>query len=115
MDRDGTIWIGGPAGLQAIRKGRLIQVSSWKAEIHSLLQARDGSLWVTRLRIRDGKGPLCEVTGLDLLCHGQESGITGNYATALAEDQTGAKWFGSSAVHHWQHGEMRSFLEKQLK
>ena len=115
LDRNGTIWVGGPGGLQAIRQGRLLQVSSWKAEIHSLLQARDGRVWVTRLRIRDGKGPLCEVVGSDLLCHGPEHGIADKYATALAEDEAGAKWFGSSAMSRWHDGTTQEFLEKQLK
>ena len=114
LDHDGTVWIGGPGGLQALREGRLIQVSSWKAEIHSLLQARDGRVWVTRLRIRDGKGPVCEVVGLDLRCHGQEVGVSDKYATALAEDATGAKWLGSSAVYRWRGGETQVSPEKQL-
>ena len=115
LGRDGTIWIGGPSGLQAIHGGQLRQISTWQAEIRSVIEARDGNIWVTRIRIRDGKGPLCEVIGSELRCHGAEAGIPERYATALAEDGTGAKWFGSSSIRCWHDGKVRSFLEKQLR
>ena len=115
LARDGTIWIGGPSGLQAIHGNQFRQISSWQAEIRSVIEARDGSIWVTRIRIRDGKGPLCEVMGSELRCHGAEAGVPERYATALAEDSAGSKWFGSSSVLRLHDGRVRSFLEKQLR
>ena len=109
LARDGTIWVGGPGGLQAIRHSQLLQVSSWQAEIRSVMEASDGTIWVTRLRIRDGKGPLCKVVGLDLRCYGAEAGIPEKFATALAEDGTGVKWFGSSSVRSWRDGRVQSY------
>ena len=115
LGRDGTVWIGGPGGLQAIRRGQLQQVSPLMAEIHSVAQAPDGTIWVTRLRIRDGKGPLCKVVGQDLSCYGTEAGIPEKYATALAVDETGMAWFGSSAVYSWHKDKVQTFLDRQLK
>ena len=115
LARDGTIWFGGPGGLQAIRHGQLLQVSTWQAEIRSVIEASDGTIWVTRLRIRDGKGPLCEVVGSDLRCFGADAGIPEKFATALAEDGAGAKWFGSSSVRSWRDGKVQSSLNEQPK
>ena len=55
------------------------------------------------------------MVGQDLRCYGTEAGIPEKYATALAVDETGMAWFGSSAVYSWHKDKVQTFLDRQLK
>jgi signal transduction histidine kinase/ligand-binding sensor domain-containing protein len=112
--RDGRIWIGSSAGLQVLERGQLINVSLNKAEIRSILEGRDGVVWVTRVRIRDDSGPLCKVVGHALQCYGSKDGVPDGYANALAEDSSGNIWFGTSAIYRWHQGQSAAIMGKQL-
>jgi signal transduction histidine kinase/ligand-binding sensor domain-containing protein len=113
--RDGRIWIGSSTGLQVLEKGQLINVSLNKAETRSMLEGRDGVVWVTRVRIRDGGGPLCKVVGHALQCYGSKDGVPDGYANALAEDSSGNLWFGTSAIYRWHQGQSAAIMGKQLR
>ena len=53
-------------------------------------------IWVTRSRVRDLSGPLCEVSGNDLRCYGTKDGIPVNAADPIFQDPEGNLWVGGN-------------------
>src|SRR5581483_6845782 len=58
-----------------------------------------------RSRIRDNKGPLCEVQGTQVQCHGEQDGLGCRFGNAVAQDKTGTVWVGDQGrVCSWNDG-----------
>ena len=57
--RDGSLWIGTPYGLFRLQDGELISYTSAPIGISNIIEDHTGTIWVTRYRVTDGKGPLC--------------------------------------------------------
>jgi len=75
--RDGSLWIGTPYGLSRLKDGELINYST-AIGISTIIEDHEGTIWVTRYRITDGKGPLCRAADRALQCYGTEAGIPVN-------------------------------------
>lgn len=92
---DGSLWIGTAAGLERWHNGSLTAYENARGHINVILQDRQGGIWTTRTRIRDGTGPLCKAGATTLHCYGAAEGISFPYAAALAADLEGNLWIGS--------------------
>ncbi|HET6974995.1 MAG TPA: two-component regulator propeller domain-containing protein [Pyrinomonadaceae bacterium] len=112
--RDGSLWIGTPYGLNRLKDGELISYSN-TIGISTIIEDHEGTIWVTRYRITDGKGPLCRAIDQGLQCYGKEEGIPVNYGVGLAEDSLGNLWIGSFALVRWRPGSTETFFEEELK
>ena len=80
---DGSLWIGTTRGLANWDEVDLHNVSQSPAFIETIVQDSKGAIWITRSQVRDDTGPLCEVTGNTLRCHGSSDGIPFAYAQPL--------------------------------
>ena len=82
--RDGSLWIGTPYGLSRLKDGELLTYST-AIGISTIIEDHEGTIWVTRYRVTDGKGPLCRAVDRALQCYGTDAGIPVNYGVGLAE------------------------------
>jgi ligand-binding sensor domain-containing protein len=116
--RDGSLWIGTPSGLAHLKDGQLYNfpTQSPAPGIAQIIEDQAGTIWVTRYRVNDGKGPLCRVAGKELQCFGKDDGIPAKYALGLAKDSAGNFWFGSSLLYRWAPGSAATaYFEKELE
>src|SRR5688572_6521527 len=60
--RDGSLWIGTLTGLSRWKDNQLTNYVGSIAAIESIFEDRTGKIWITRSRVRDLSGPLCEVS-----------------------------------------------------
>jgi signal transduction histidine kinase/ligand-binding sensor domain-containing protein len=112
---DGRLWIGTARGLANWNNRDLVNISANPAFIETILQDPKGEVWITRSQVRDDAGPLCEVTGSALRCHGRPDGITFPYAQPLFRDELGNLWLGSSqGVCRWKPGESMTYIDSAL-
>jgi signal transduction histidine kinase len=105
--RDGTLWIGTRGGLSHMVNGHLINYPDTRATVPSIVQSRNGTLWITRAHVRpdDRDGPLCKVIGARLRCFGPREGIPDVDADPMAEDRRGNIWIGgTAALTEWRSG-----------
>ena len=113
---DGSLWIGTSSYLAHLQNGNLTNYLDARGRINAIVQSHDGKIWITRSRVRDDKGPLCEVTGTSLRCHGKADGITSPYAGPLAEDSEGSLWIGSgSLLTRWRAGSSTLLIPPETK
>jgi signal transduction histidine kinase/ligand-binding sensor domain-containing protein len=102
---DGSLWIGTGGGLARLREGKLSAVTKADARYNSIIEDQKGRIWAARSRIRDGKGPLCEIQGTQVQCHGQSDGLACRYGNVVAADKGGAIWVGDEGgVCSWKDG-----------
>lgn len=108
--KDGSLWIGTSLGLARWSSGTLTNYSNALGHINSILEDHEGHVWIARTRVKDGKGPLCEVVGPKLRCYGQADGIGEAQAQALALDSSGRFWIGSNgALTQWTPKSAQTF------
>jgi signal transduction histidine kinase/ligand-binding sensor domain-containing protein len=113
---DGSLWIGTGTNLAHLKDGDLINYEDGLGRINAILEDRNGTVWITRSRVHDATGPLCQVAGTKLRCHGQAEGIKSPYAEPLAIDSDGNLWMGSSDVlTRWRTGSSATYLVSALK
>ena len=93
--RDGSLWIGTDRGLSHWKDGDLTEYGKVRARIESILEDRRGTIWITRGRVQDSSGPLCQIQSGLLKCYSKANGIPNRTANALAQDAEGSIWFGS--------------------
>ena len=91
---DGSLWIGTSAGLAKLNGGKLSAVTNGDGRYNRMIEDRTGRIWAVRSRIRDNKGPLCEVEGTQVRCHGKHDGFGCPFGNALAQDNAGTVWVG---------------------
>jgi len=102
---DGSLWIGTGGNLARLKGDKLSAVTKSDARYNSIIEDRKGRIWAARTRIRDGKGPLCEIEGTQLQCHGQHDGLGCQYGNVVAEDKSGTIWVGDEGkVCSWKDG-----------
>jgi len=102
---DGSFWVGGSAGLARIMDGKLsIQEPTDRAGINAIFEDHAGKVWVTRYRVPEGKGAVCEVAGGGLRCYGPSDGMPAKKGTGIAEDQAGFLWIAGESLYHWKRG-----------
>jgi signal transduction histidine kinase/ligand-binding sensor domain-containing protein len=99
---DGSLWIGTGSNLARLKDGRLVHYTNAVGRINQIVEDRNGTIWITRSRVPDGAGPLCEVAGAQLRCHGTADGIASRTAGPLIAGADGSLWFGTSdALVEW--------------
>jgi signal transduction histidine kinase/ligand-binding sensor domain-containing protein len=114
--RDGSLWIGTGTNLARLKDGDLVNYTDGLGRINSILEDRQGRVWIVRSRVRDSTGPLCQVTDAKLRCFGKEDGIPFPYASSLAEDSEGNFWIGSSdGLTRWRDGSSDTYSPSGLK
>jgi ligand-binding sensor domain-containing protein/signal transduction histidine kinase len=113
--RDGSLWIGTSIGLSRLKDGELLNYSNTPVGISSIIQDHEGTIWVTRYKVTDGKGPLCRAVDKELQCYGKADGIPVGYAVGLAEDSLGNLWIGSHVLVRWREGSSQIYFEEELK
>jgi signal transduction histidine kinase/ligand-binding sensor domain-containing protein len=102
---DGSLWIGTARGLANWDGLDLHNVSETPAFVETIVQDREGTVWITRSQVRDDTGPVCEVTGSMLRCHGSSEGIPFTYGQPLFIDALDNLWIGSSlGLCRWKNG-----------
>ncbi len=113
---DGSLWIGTMRGLERWENGALTDYSPVPAMIGTILEDSKGAIWLARAKIRDGKGPLCEVTGNELSCHGAPDGIPFRYAKELLRDGSGNLWVsGPDGICRWKSGSSQTYSSMALQ
>jgi len=102
---DGSLWIGTGVGLAKLYGGKLSAVTNGDARYNGMIEDRKGRIWAVRSRIRDNKGPLCEVEGTQVQCHGERDGLGCRFGNALAQDGSGTVWVGDEGkICSWSNG-----------
>ena len=115
--RDGSLWLGTLNGLSRLKDGHVQTYSNGteSTAIGSIFEDRAGAIWVTRYRVPQGSGPLCQVAGNGLRCYGKADGISVGYGLGITEDTEGNIWFGSSALCRWRPGSSSTYFDDVLK
>ena len=115
-DADGSLWIGTGGNLARFKDGSLINYTDAPGRINAILKHRNGTVWLTRSRVHDGGGPLCQVVDTNLRCYGKADGIAPPYAGPLVDDQEGNLWIGSASVlTRWRAGSSTTIEPPGLK
>lgn len=104
--RDGSLWIGGSGSLGRIKDGKISTLTkpTDRAGISSITEDRAGRIWVTRYRVPEGQGALCEVVGDALRCYGPSDGIPDRHLYGITEAPNGELWFGGDSLYRWRPG-----------
>jgi signal transduction histidine kinase/ligand-binding sensor domain-containing protein len=102
---DGSLWIGTGVGLAKLSGGKLSAVTNGDGRYNHLIEDRRGRIWGSRSRIRDNQGPLCEVEGTRVHCHGQHDGLGCRNGDGLAQDNSGTVWVADEGkICSWNDG-----------
>jgi signal transduction histidine kinase/ligand-binding sensor domain-containing protein len=115
--RDGSLWIGTDAGLSHWSHQNLVTYLKEPALISAILEDQRGGIWVTRMRVPNAHGPLCQVSGSKSECYAvpDETSI-GNCCVGLVEDSLGNLWTGTgTALLRWRNGSVATYPNKNLK
>jgi signal transduction histidine kinase/ligand-binding sensor domain-containing protein len=104
-DREGTVWIMTPDGLDSLRDLRVISYTAREGvgslEFDTVMAARDGTIWV-------GGGALAKIDRLGprLMLAGRA--LPGSLVAALFEDHAGRFWIGiDNTLSIYQNGRLR--------
>jgi signal transduction histidine kinase/ligand-binding sensor domain-containing protein len=103
--RDGTFWIGTRGGLVSWRDGKLTRYPDLAGLIiGSILEDRNGAVWVGGSYSVASSGKLCAIDGTNVDCYGSD-GALGNGVTGLYEDSHDVLWVvGRDGVWRWRPG-----------
>jgi signal transduction histidine kinase/ligand-binding sensor domain-containing protein len=93
--RDGSLWIGSDYRLFRWKNNTLSQYSNRDELVESIVETKDGSVWLARDRYADQDGPLCRVRQEGLRCFGERDGVPLTGGSSLVEDAAGNLWIGS--------------------
>ena len=70
--------------------------------IFSIMEARDKTIWIGRGHAGDNDGPLCQVLGPSLRCHGANEGIRSSFISEMAQDTNGEFLLGTiNTIIRW--------------
>jgi signal transduction histidine kinase/ligand-binding sensor domain-containing protein len=113
---DGSLWIGTAVGLSRWHNDHLINYVSEQGVVTSIVQARNGTVWIEFSDPTGRVGPLCQIIGNGMRCHGKDDGIPDGIYTPLAEDSHGNLWLGgSTALVGWRRDSHRVYNPSGLK
>jgi signal transduction histidine kinase/ligand-binding sensor domain-containing protein len=114
-DKDGGLWIGTSSGLAHWTGKELISFAPG-GRVNQVVLDPQGNPWIVRARTHDNLGPLCEVVGAGLECHGVPDGIPINYAGQLAQDAMGNFWIGATdKLVRWRPRSSTTYSIQALK
>lgn len=113
---DGSLWIGTGLNLARLRNGVRTNFMDGMGRVNAIVKDRHGTVWITRSRVRDEAGPLCQVVDTKLRCKGEADGITPQYAGPLVEDLDENLWIGSAnTLTRWRAGSAATLVPPALK
>jgi len=104
--RNGALWIGSNVGLVRWGDGKLIEYPALRGlGVHSLLEDRDGTIWVAAESEATSTGRLCAIRGGVGVCYG-EDGRFGSSVYDLLRDDAGRLWLvASNGLWRWSPGD----------
>src|SRR5580698_3639120 len=70
--RDGSLWMGTYRGLYRLKDGKAFSSPIMRGGVQSLLEDRDGGIWITRTRVGGIEGSLYRLAGSDLKCYAKD-------------------------------------------
>ena len=110
LARDGTLWIGTMKGLASWRDGRLTRYPDLAdLVISSILEDRNGTIWVGGVYSVESAGKLCAIDGTNVDCYGSD-GALGDGIGGLYEDSHDVLWVvGRDGIWRWNHGPRRFY------
>jgi ligand-binding sensor domain-containing protein len=112
--REGGLWIGTNTGLARWTGQELLNLAVGR--INQIVVDGDGNPWITRGRTRDDLGPLCEVIGSHLQCHGLAEGLSSHNAGPLTQDAGQNHWVGSTnSIVRWRPGSSTTYPIERLR
>jgi signal transduction histidine kinase/ligand-binding sensor domain-containing protein len=114
--RDGSLWMGTYNGLYRLKDGEAFSLPVKRGGVESILEDRDGAIWITRTRVRGLEGSLCRIVGNDAKCYAKDKsdGNPASFATALAKDSSGDIWFGCQMLCRWNGSSISHYMEEQM-
>jgi ligand-binding sensor domain-containing protein len=114
--QDGSLWIGTDGGLARLVNNRVVtypSLAGWS--VSSLMQDREGRIWIDRYRSSDKTHPLCQVLDAGVRCYGKEDGVDAFGSGPLMQDDAGDLWIGSSTtLVKWRSGSSQVYRPKSL-
>jgi signal transduction histidine kinase/ligand-binding sensor domain-containing protein len=114
--RDGSLWIGTDAGLSHWMHGGMASYLKEPGPITTILEDQRGKIWITRARVSNDHGPLCQVSGSKPECYPFPSETSiGGCCSGLVEDGLGTLWTGTTtALLRWRDGSLTVHPNKNL-
>jgi signal transduction histidine kinase/streptogramin lyase len=113
--RDGSLWIGKGTNLAHLRDGAVTNFEDHRGRINSIVEDRSGEIWITRSRVTDPDGGLCQVVEKRLRCYGKGDGYPSPYGGPLVSDDEGNLWIGSTqTVTRWRPGSATTYSPEGL-
>ena len=115
--RDGSLWIGTDAGLSHWTHHSLVTYLKEPGVISAILEDQGGRIWVTRTRVPNAHGPLCQVSGSKPECYPvPDEALIGNCCTDPVADSLGNLWIGTATgLLRWRDGSVTVYPNKNLK
>ena len=99
---DGTLWIGTAGSLLHWDGKTLTNYRDHTGYIFSIMEARDKTIWIGRGHAGDNDGPLCQVLGPSLRCHGANDGIRSSFISEMAQNTNGEFLLGTiNTIIRW--------------
>ncbi len=81
----------------------------------SILEQPDGTIWFSRMRLKDERGPLCKIVGDHAVCFGESDGVAIKTAHQLVTDAQGNFWtYSATTVMRWKPGSSHTFVPTEL-
>jgi signal transduction histidine kinase/ligand-binding sensor domain-containing protein len=93
---DGSLWIGTAVGLSRWQNHHLTNYVNEHGVVTSIIQARNGAIWIELSDPSSEAGYLCQILGAGMQCHGKDEGIPADSYAPLVEDSQGNFWLGGS-------------------
>jgi signal transduction histidine kinase/ligand-binding sensor domain-containing protein len=114
--RDGSLWMGTYRGLYRLKDGEAFSSPITRGGVQSILEDRDGAIWVTRTRVGGIEGSLCRIVGNVLKCYAKDKsdGNPASFATSLVEDSSGDIWFGCQMLCRWDGSSISHYMQEQI-
>jgi signal transduction histidine kinase/ligand-binding sensor domain-containing protein len=114
--RDGSLWMGTYHGLYRVKDGEAFSLPIKRGGVESILEDRDGAIWVTRTRMRGIEGSLCRIVGNDAKCYAKDKsdGNPASFATSLAQDSSGDIWFGCQMLCRRNGNSISHYMQEQM-
>lgn len=115
--RDGSLWIGTDAGLSHWTHHSLVTYLKEPGVISAILEDQGGRIWITRTRVPNAHGVLCQVSGSKPECYPvPDEALIGNCCTDPVADSLGNLWIGTATgLLRWRDGSVTVYPNKNLK
>jgi signal transduction histidine kinase/ligand-binding sensor domain-containing protein len=113
---DGSLWMGTYQGLYRLKDGEAFSSPIARGGVQSILEDRNGAIWITRTRVRGVEGSLCRIVGNDPTCYAKDKsdGNPASFATSVVEDSSGDIWFGCQMLCRWNGSSISHYLQEQM-